>query len=522
MKKTKKKAIYPLNRGLDRNSVPGTQDAKSLQIAKNISLRSRPSIIKRPGLRRLDYTGSDSGVQGAIQFFGTFGSSQYDEVVRVRDGRVEVIRDGIIHDLGTSVSNSDTVTFEVFSNALIIHFENSRPVYYVSGASEVVNLEILASHIPSPPKFSRSHDFRLVYSGRYTDPHKIWLSAVNDIQDYTLRSGGRSMRIFDGDNDPVGVTGISPVFRGDLYVTKWAGIARVYRSNYGYGIDKFSDEVGCVHHNTICATPNDLYFVSTSAIHSMVMTDKYGAAEEATITYPIYEYFQNSVNWSNHKSMKMVYDPPSSSLLLSYTSAGSTVNDRVLGYNILTKEFYEWHDCEYTSISKYYDFGIKKTMVHDNERGTCLLDNDTAMLDNKTPINMEIETGQIFPLNNPLSEVTFTNAWLIAKPTDKSVLITVGYSLDGKEWIDKVVDSSGGGYGSEINEEGDDYIGDELIGENRDDVVIMPFECEGDGAAIRFNIKQEPPADDLDQFCEIYGIVYEFEDNEDSLDKTQI
>ena len=63
MKKTEIKKIFPLNKGLDTNNVPGVQDPKSLTKCKNIQLRTVPSIKKRPGLRRLLYSGNDDKVQ---------------------------------------------------------------------------------------------------------------------------------------------------------------------------------------------------------------------------------------------------------------------------------------------------------------------------------------------------------------------------------------------------------------------------------------------------------------------------
>src|SRR3990167_5869740 len=514
MKKSTKKIIFPLNKGLDKTSVPGTQDPRSLIKAKNISLRTRPSIKKMPGIRRIPHTGGNDGVQGAIQFFCTVGGSQIDEIVRVRKGRLEVIRNENIVDLGTSVSDSDTPTFERFENVLIIHFENSRPVYYTAGNSSVTNLGIIASHVTSPPRFSRGHDFRLFYGGRNAAPHTLWASSVNSITNYNLVDGGFSMRVRNGDGDPVGITGISPPFRGDIYGFKWNSIHRIYRSQYGYGIDTVTTESGAVHHNAIVSTQNDIYYVSPFGIHSLIVTDKYGVAEGTTITYPIYDYFQENINWSNAKNMVLRYDKPSSTLLLSYSSSGSMVNDRVLGFNTLTQQFFEWH-YELPVLGNYFDFGKQKTLVHSTDVGTGYLDEDVHLIGNQG-INMEIETGPIFPLGNPKDRVTFTDAWLIVKPTSKSVLVNIYVSIDGKTEINTEVNTFGSGEGALINPDIGGIIGTDLIGWNREDMTILPFVCKGEGASVKFRITQEPPKDDPDQPCELYGFVFEYETIEDS------
>lgn len=530
MKKTQFAPIYPLSLGLDLSAIPGTQDKRSLTRASNISLRSKPSIKKRPGLRRIPHIGSADGVQAACQFIATNGTSQKSEIIRARKGRLEVLREvgpgePAFVDLDVSFSDTDVITFERFANVLIIHFENRRPLYY-SIDGTISNLPILSSHENSPPTFSRSHDFRLWYSGRPESPHSIWVTAINDISDYSLNGGGFRMTVKDGDGDPVGITGISEPFRGDLYVYKWQAVYRIFRSGYGYGIDEVTNEVGAVHHNAIKNTMNDIYAVSNDGIHSLQATDKYGAAEAATITYPIYEYFQENVNWSSAKNIVLAYDPPSASLLMSYASSGSPVNNRVLGYNTISKQFYEWEDCEYPAMFKFFDMGRRRvTAVADSTHGLCVLDGAENTL-NGAPITLDVETGQIFPMGNPKLQVTFTNAWLVCRPTTNSVDITVSYSLDGGEPIERTVNTLSEGYGSSISD-GDQgleggIIGEEIIGKMKGDMIILPFDCVGDAGAISFRITQTPSEEDADQSCEIYGLIYEFDYTEDKLSPVKI
>jgi len=522
MKKTQFAPIYPMSRGLDKTSIPGTQDPKSLVTAKNIVLRSKPSIKKRPGLRRIPYIGQDDGTQAVTQFIATDGTNQRIEIVRARKGRLEVLRQNTSDsflDLGVSFSDTDTVTFERVANILVIFFENSPPLYYSIGGTPTT-LDILSSHLTSPPSFGRFHDFRLWYSGRPADPHRAWASAINNPFDYTLLGGAFSLRVRDGDGDPVGVTGISEPFRGDIYFYKWNSVQRIFASDYGYGISQITDEVGAIHHNCIKTTANDIYSVAHDGIHSLSMTDKYGAAEAATVTYPIYEYFQENINWANYKNMVLAYDPKTSTLLLSYTSAGSSVTDRVLGFNTISKEFFEWENCEYPSMFKFFDVQLTHRLaVADQERGICIVDDKENTLDGD-PIDLEIETGVIFPMGNPKVEVTFTQAWLVCKPTNDSVDVAIAYSLDGNQYIEATVNTLTEGYGSTIKDgkQGIDggIIGTDIIGKMKSDMIVLPFDCVGDAASISFRIKQEPMDDDADQSCEIYGIIYEYEYNEDT------
>jgi len=524
MKKTQALVLFPMSKGLNKTAVPGTQDPKSLITAKNVVLRNRPSLRKRPGLRRIEYAGADDGTQAVTQFIATTGSGQRSEVVRARKGRLEALRDvggSTPHfvDLGVTFSDSDTVTFERFNNVLMIFFENSRPLYYPIGGTPS-NINILNSHIPVPPAFGRFHDFRLWYSGRPADPHKAWVSAINSYSDFTLLGGGFSIRIRDGDGDLKGMTGISESFRGDLYFYKWSSVYRIFRSSIGYGIDLVTDEVGAVHHNAIKATQNDVFSVASDGIHSLVLTDKYGANEISTITYPIYEYFQENVNWNNAKNMVLAYEAKAATLLLSYTAAGSSFNNRILGYNLNSKEFFEWEDCEYPSLFRYFDVGRKSLAVADNVTGISILDDKENTL-NGSPIDFEVETDTIFPAGSPKAVVTMTQAWLLAKPPTKSVLVKVSYSLDSNQLTERTVDTLTTGYGANIAGTdqglGGGIIGTDIIGKMKENMIVLPFECTGECSAIAFNVKQEPPDGDADQSCEVLGIIYEFEYDEDTL-----
>src|SRR3990167_10264293 len=93
MKRVEIGSIFPMNKGLDLSAVPGSQDRRALTKAKNIVLRTRPSLKKRPGIRRINHVGANSEVQNAIQWFATKGGAQAEETVRVRNGRIEVLRD---------------------------------------------------------------------------------------------------------------------------------------------------------------------------------------------------------------------------------------------------------------------------------------------------------------------------------------------------------------------------------------------------------------------------------------------
>lgn len=531
MKRTQQFVMFPMAKGLDLNSVPGTQDQRSLIKAKNIAIRTRPSLRKKPGIRRIDYIGNDSGIQGAYQFYGPYGTSIANELIRVRNGKVEALRysgetkafqeltyeDG---SLVTDINQNDVVNFEPYGGILTMFFSNRRPLYYSIGGY-LSDMPIISSHELTPPTFAKNFGLRLWYSGRSIDPHNFWVSAIENAFDYTLNGGGFKIAIKPGDNDPVGLTGASDEFRGSIYAYKWLSVYRIYLTGYGYGVDQITNEGGAVNHKCIVTTQNDIYSVATDGIKSLSLTAKYGGVDSANLTYNIYDWFQENINWDAYDKMSMTYNNKTGNLLFAFPSSDSMVANKILSCNIFNKEMTLWENCEYPALGKYIDFGRKRnTFIACEDKGIGVLDYDFDLeIDQK--IDMEIETGIIFPLNNPKLNVTYTQGWLLTKPTEESVLIDVYCSIDGKEEYLTTVDSSSGGYGSLINDEVGGLIGAENIGSMRDDLVSLPFEMKGVGNSIKFRIVQNPPENDKEQKCEIYGMIFEFGYNEDTTMKVE-
>lgn len=523
MKKTKEAIIYPMNLGLTKSQVPGTSDPKSLAVCKNIIINNRGSLKKFPGTERLDYIGKEGGVQAIIHFFATTGSGQASEVIRARKGRLEALRNNNMVDLGISFHPTDIVTFERFQNALIIHFENSPPYYYTINGTPTL-LSLRSGHSTSPPRFSRVHHDRLIYGGRGSQPHRLTLSAINDIQTYAIASGGLQISVKEGDGDPEGLTGLSPTFKGDLFAFKYQNIYRMTLSDYGYAISTLTNEVGCVHHNTIVGTQDNVYFVSSFAIHSLTDTDRLGGAESSTVSYPIFEYFQDDVNWALRRNMIAVHDKFSNSYLLSYASQGSSVNNKILGFNLVSRQFFERESVEYPVIANYYDFGRNRTMVSDETHGIGILKDDVNTSFSEA-ISSKIRTNTIFPMNNPNTIVSFQSAVIFAKPTIESVESTFRYYIDGNLIGEETIDTSTNNttyLGVESGVIGEAVIGSGLIGNEKLELIKITVPMSGSGSSIKFEIDHIPEVGNEDVSFEVYGIVYRFEYDEDTEDKVTL
>lgn len=518
MRKTERLTIFPWNKGVDKTSIPGTQDRASLVSCKNILLKNNGARAKGPGITRLEYqAGISDFLRGMIDFHGTVGQGQFQEIIRVVNGRVEALRGNDFIDLSLAVSASDKISFARFVNALIIFFDNTRPQVYTVGGT-LSNLAIPSSHVASPPRFGVVHDQRLVYAGRRNNPHILTLSAINSYIDYTLLGGAMSIRVRDGDGDPIGITGLSSTFRGDMFVFKYRSTYRLYNAGVTYGIDLVTDQVGCINHNTIVATQNDVFWVSDRAIHSMKMTANYGAAEEATVTYPIYEFFQDDINWAVSKYMWATYDIYSNSYLLCYASGGSPVNNKILGFNTLTKEFFFWEDRDFACVGQYLDENQKtRTLVGLNDGSLGYFDN-AVNTQFSLPVDMEFTSSLIFP-KGPSGYVNFTKAKLMVKPTTANVYASFLYRINGTDVETLTVNTYGSGSGNQI---GSGAIGSTSIIGPHEDIKIIDLPLKGSGASFQVKMTQEPDAHDADEPCEIYGLEIEFDYQEDTGKEVQI
>lgn len=521
MKITKAIPLFPMQRGMDYTSLPGTQHPTALRVSKNIVHRNNSGLKKAPGMRKIPYIGNTDGLQAAVHFFSTKEGNQIDEIVQVRKGRVEVIRNGNVHDMGISVSPSDVVTFERCNNALIIHFENTEPYKYLAGSSTISALGILSTHVDAPPTFSRRHHFRLWLGGRPNFPHRLTVSQVDNIEQYDLANGGYQIRVNEGDGDPLGVTGLSRTYRRNLYAYKYQSIYEIYKTDYGYGIDPvIEEELGCVHHNTIVSTPGDVVHVSPYGIHSLNGL-LFGQQVDAHIlSLPIYEWFQENVNWSSAKNMKATYDPLSNTYLLSFASRISASNDRVLALNLKTGQFSLWEDVEIPIVGRYFEAGRPRTLVGVENKGLGYLDeNLTTRFDDA--INVRFKTGPIFPVDDRKSDLSFTRAFVIFRPTlrHQQASFDFSYYLDGKLVDTKTVETHGEPIGETI---GSVKIGTDKIRHNRRELASQEIELKGNGTSIEFEVSQTPGVNHKSQDFEFFGIIYEFEYNEDKGSKTAV
>ena len=527
-KKTFRLPIWPASGGLDQSSIPGTAKPEKLEDCDNVLFTVNGSRKKKWGLNtyyRSGYTPTVSqGFRGLTDFWRNVSNVQTHKVVSFVGNKVWAdAADGRFTDItgAASLVAGDQVIFDVFEGLQLLFFENAVPYKW----NMVGNIAVLGG-VPASCSLGRVHKRRVWLAGNKAAPHRLYYSAVDAPEDYTLGSGGGSLDLDSGDSDPVGIVAIFPSFFDDLYVAKRRSLYRIreiydYDQTTGEFVTTFKVEpvikgIGCISHNSVIATPNDLIWCSERGIHSLRATDQYGDVDAAFLSFPIHEFYNSNVNFSKAKNMWAVYAPELNSYLLAFTRRGQSHNVDLLGYNLVLGEWFRWQNYDAAALCQFVDSrGKTRILVGQEDLNIGILDQD-LVTDLGTSYSMYCTTPIIYPMGRPDVEVDYKNLWLFFKPQD-SGNIYVSYQIDDKDSITETVDQ---------RDDTGDIIGTAIIGQGiiggAGTIKTVRVPLQGAGRGIRFTFSQIPTSTTTGEDCDIYGYIIEGAYAEDSALSTAI
>lgn len=522
-KKTVKTRVFPANGGLNTSAIPGTAPPSDLVYSDNIIFTINGSKKKKWGLNAYYNNGFDEGTlgnfRGMIDFWRNNAGVQERKFVCFVDGELYADSgNGVFSNVTgtTALTASDQVTFDVFVGLLIAGFESNGPQKWTQAG----NFQDLGG-TPPPCSLWRVHDGRLWGSGNKAAPHRLYYSAADNPEDWTLGGGAGSIDIEGGDSDPEGITAIFPSFYNELYVAKRKSIHKVKRyvsddlSVIDFLVEPVIKGLGCVAHNSVVATQSDLIWASESGIHSFQTTQNYGNVQGTFLSYPIHDIYNDEVNFSKTKNMWGVYVPELNSYLLAYTKRGRSYNTEILGYNILLGKWFRWQNFDCSTLAQFIDSRGKTQLLVgtntsvDGPPNIGILDKD-IVTDFDVSYPCTFTTPIIFPAGAPDITFNFKNIFLYFKP-QSGVDLTMSYKIDNRATITKTIDMSGS-VGDII---GESTIGSAIIGGGGTiKKVVIPLLGEGSGIQLTFN--QTPEDTDVGEDCDFYGFVLEAEFADDS------
>lgn len=560
-KVTKKYVFYPASLGLDQSTIPGAQDPRGMWDCDNVIFTTNGSRKKFWGIEKYSLSGIAphvmNNMRGIFDYWRNESGVMTQKVVCAAGGRLFSDDDnGIFYDVTgpTVLLPTDSVTFDAFYGIIVACFGASSPLIWdQSGVFEnldAVAFAVHAQHIPSydvvtnpNPIFSicRVHGQRLWLAGNPLYPHRIYYSSVGDPLDWRIAAPGNagSIDLDIEDSDPEGITGIFPTFHGDLYVAKRRSIYRIreeYSADLGtttFVVDRVFSGVGCVWHNTIAATPNDIIWASDRGVHSLAATDKFGDVEHSFLSFPIHESYRRDVSFNRRRNMSAVFEPGMNSYLLALTTIGNATNNRMICYNIVLGQWYQKKNFDCACLANYTDFNAQTRTLVGREDGLQIgLFNEDRTSDFDKAMSMYITTPLIYPSGNQSETMDYKKLWLFFRPQDTGT-ITIVYNIDNKgqrsksvlmNYSDTTAQRSTFVEGPRI---GFFRIGSGIIGSETDEdsvqgglvgpiVKKVAVPLVGSGEGIQFLFYNSANSVNPEEDCEIYGFMIEAESAEDA------
>lgn len=247
-------------------------------------------------------------------------------------------------------------------NLLIVDNSYKNPLrLWTGGSSSAITL-------PQAPRgaFLSVHQNRILIGGLQRNPNEIVACGILnsgfpnmfDWDTFDIRAGGAvSFSVSADDQDAV--TGMSRTFLGDLYVFKRKSLHRVVGTLYNdinaqlgafpFSIQTISRTIGCGSHRTIEQVGNDLYWMSEKGVHSLQATQKYGDVEQAYLSFPLADLFEN-INKKRLDVSQALYMPRLGMYLLGIPQCDCPFMSKLLAYSVASKRWQVWDIGKFTAI----------------------------------------------------------------------------------------------------------------------------------------------------------------------------
>jgi len=488
---------------------------QNLKDTNNIIFTNDASRKTRPGYDRFDVSGQTEtqNMKYLFDFWRRNGAtgSQSNKVVALVNGKLMADNqgDGAFSDITGAfvIPQTDNVTMDVFSGLLLMAFENIAPKQY-NHTGDITNLA------GSPPSGSliRVHRGYAWMAGISSTPHRLHRSQADNPLIWTGATT-ETIDIDDGDGDPDGITALFPSFYGDLYVAKRKSLYRVRLDSSGvFGVELVLRGVGCISHNSVVALQNDIIFCSERGVHSLAATQKYGDADTAFLSAPIHDIYNDGLEFTRAKEIMSTYVPSLNSYIMSFPKKGSPKSRDLLGYNIVTGQWYRWKGTTIPVVTTFIDSRKRTRLMVGLNSGKIALANEEKNFDFDTDvINTTFSTGIIYPLGDPNREVSYKSLTVITRPQGKSTF-TVTTKVDGDDVDTLVYDQSGKSVGTPL---GTFILGSSKLG-NLGEVKVESLPLSGVGRGIELTFTRNPDSATISQGLEVLGYIIEVIDSHET------
>lgn len=342
-------------------------------------LRDLPSIVYNAGIPIVSVSRSSAGTTRTLIF---------NLPVTIANGQRIVINDGPAGYVGSYIlasgGGTTTVTY-VASSPLT---ESTTPDVTLS----IGTFAPLALYI-------REHQGRLLTNDK-TRLDYLMFSEINDHRVWGGSGTSGGFAIGQGDGDPAGITGISPTYRGDVFVGKRTKLYRIPQSaDFDFAaVIKISNGIGFLSHQGIVPIDqDDIFFVSDRGLHSLQATNAYGDFSANYISRDIQKSFVYNWEQSRKPFIKGVYLPDINSAMFSVSESGSATNNSMYLYNLQLKYWYRWPGVSAESLISAQDPDRRRAYLGTTDgrlaQSLTGANQDTNTLGGLSPIIEKLKTG---------------------------------------------------------------------------------------------------------------------------------
>ena len=358
-------------------------------------------------------------------------------------GTTQAIR---IH--GTHFRESSTAVFggtygevpdvAIAGNRVYITRPGDRPISW----RDVAGFAVEAT-MPSA-RFVVSYKDRLILIGLRDSPNSIAWSAAGRPTDFSGEGSGYAAI---GSGQEGGLTG-AKVFLDELVLTTADSIYRFSFTDdaIGFIARQMSSVVGCVAHRSIAQVGNDLYFLSSSGVHSLRQTEAYGDLEKSLVSPELVGLF-GRLNASDLAESSAVYNPAEQKYLISVrvpvavaSALGSKLPDwspspgDSSGYSVLLEQEVQ------SGRWSVHDLPVGPMTLMDSKRGPFLGPMVVAGMAHSDGVTFgRIGTGDAFDmLENVHARESDHSRYVSGRRSIRSVVrtmpINVGEARQKKDW----------------------------------------------------------------------------------------
>ena len=243
--------------------------------------------------------------------------------------------------------------------------------------SDITNRTFFASQITisgsTTAKFCTIHGRRLVVAGDPSTPNTVYISAVNDIDDFT---GGVSITLEDQ------IVGLKS-FRNELFIFCENSIFKLQNINNSstIAVIPVTKNVGCLSGHSIQEIAGDLIFLAPDGLRTVAGTARIGDVELGTVSSNIQNIVSDLAESVNIFTINSVVLREKSQYRLFYTNVGADDSTQRGIIGTLRPNGFEWSETrglEVTAIGSGFDSSGIEQYYHGDTNGNVYLHDSGA------------------------------------------------------------------------------------------------------------------------------------------------